>query len=59
MGRGNRGDTRVLFMFAVAGMLLSNVYYAWLNAYLWFSRNAAGQKREMLESEADVKYRMT
>jgi hypothetical protein len=56
-GGETAGTLEVLFMFGVAGMLLWTVYYAWLNAYLWFSRNAAGQKREMLESEADTKYR--
>jgi hypothetical protein len=47
----------VLFLFAVAAMTFWCAYYAWLNGYLWLTRNKAGQKRDMLESEADLKYR--
>lgn len=47
----------VLFLFAVAAMMFWCLYYAWLNGYLWLTRNKAGQKRDMLESEADLKYR--
>ena len=46
-----------VFAFAVMGMALWALYYGWINAYVWFSRNEAGDKREMLESQADKQYR--
>ena len=47
----------VLFLFAISAMTFWCAYYAWLNGYLWLTRNFAGQKRQMLESEADKQYR--
>lgn len=47
----------VFFCFGVAAMALWCLYYAWLNAYLFLTRNKAGQKRDMLESAADLQYR--
>lgn len=46
-----------VFTFAVMGMALWTLYYSWINAFVWFSRNTAGDKREMLESQADKQYR--
>lgn len=56
-GGSSAAPGEVLFMFAVAAMLFWTAYYGWINAYVWISRNAAGQKREILESQADQKYR--
>ena len=32
------------------------LYYLWLNSHLFLTRNRAGQKRDILEAEADEKY---
>lgn len=43
----------VLFSFGLAAINFGTLYYAWLNGYLFLTRNKAGQKREILEAEAD------
>jgi len=45
------------FMFAVMAMAIWILYYSWINVYVWLSRNRAGDKRQMLESQADKEYR--
>jgi uncharacterized membrane protein len=59
--RGACGESlsapEAVFAFCVMGMAFWTAYYAWINAYVWITRNAAGDKREMLESQADQKYR--
>jgi hypothetical protein len=56
-GGDSATSLEVLFLFAVAAMTFWSAYYAWLNLYLWLTRNFAGQKRQMLEAEADQHYR--
>jgi len=47
----------VLFIAATAACSLWCGYYGWLQLHLWVSRNRAGAKREILESQADAVYR--
>ena len=49
--------TEILFCFGVIAMNFYTLYYAWLNSHLFVKRNKAGQKRDILEAEADLKYK--
>lgn len=46
----------ILFCFGVMAMNFYTLYYVWLNSHLFLTRNKAGQKRDILEAEADQKY---
>jgi len=52
-GVENPSGFAVLFSFGLAAINFGTLYYAGLNGYLFLTRNKAGQKREILEAEAD------